>query len=53
MSYDDRVDAVTVESMREAARKYFDEKRYVRGVLYPEEAATPAAAETKEAAEVN
>ena len=40
--HDQRIAAVTRDSMREAARKYLDESRYVLGVLDPEKAA-PAA----------
>jgi zinc protease len=37
--YDQRIAAVTRDSMRAAARKYLDETRYVLGVLDPEKAA--------------
>ena len=41
--HDQRIAAVSRESMRDAARKYLDESRYVLGVLEPEKPA-PAAA---------
>jgi zinc protease len=36
LRYDELVKSVTGEAMRDAARKYFDPKRVVTGVLYPE-----------------
>ncbi len=36
LNYEEVVDAVTVERVREAAGRYLDSERYVVGVLYPE-----------------
>jgi len=38
LEFDDRMDAITVESLRDAARVYLDSARYVQGVLHPAEA---------------
>ncbi len=48
LNHDSMVEAVTVESVREAARAYFDSERYVQGVLRPGE---PASAEGEGARE--
>jgi zinc protease len=37
LTYEDRVKNLTAESVQESARKHFDRKNYLRGVLYPEE----------------
>jgi zinc protease len=39
LDYESMIEAVTVESVRDAARAYFDSERYVQGVLRPAEAA--------------
>ncbi|MCZ6507362.1 MAG: insulinase family protein, partial [Acidobacteria bacterium] len=37
LDFESRVEAVTEQSIRAAARRYFDRQRYVQGVLYPEQ----------------
>jgi zinc protease len=37
LTYEDRVKNLTAEVVQETARKHFDRKNYLRGVLFPEE----------------
>ena len=39
LDYDQLIEAVTVEAVQDAAKRYLDEERYILGVLYPEEGA--------------
>jgi zinc protease len=41
LDFDSKVEAVSVESIREAARIYLDSERYVQGVLVPEQQGDP------------
>jgi len=36
LSFEQRVDALTLEDLQKAAQKFFDMKNYVKAVLYPE-----------------
>jgi len=36
LSYEQRVDALTLQDLQKAAQKFFDMKNYVKAVLYPE-----------------
>jgi zinc protease len=38
LSFEKRLDALTVNDLQEAVKKYFDNKNYVKVVLYPENA---------------
>ena len=37
LTYDELVEGLTLEDIRKAAKQYFDEKNYVKIVLYPED----------------
>ena len=37
LRYDELVKTLNPEAVQQAARRYFDKKRYVRVVLYPED----------------
>ncbi len=39
LEYDRKIEAVSIESLRDAARRYFDSERYTQGVLVSEETA--------------
>lgn len=38
LDYEKRVDALTIQDLQKAAKKYFDMKNYIKAVLYPESA---------------
>jgi zinc protease len=42
LDFEKRVDAITIDDLKNAAQKYFDMKNYIKAVLYPENADVPA-----------
>ncbi|HUP23313.1 MAG TPA: insulinase family protein [Thermoanaerobaculia bacterium] len=47
LRFEERLAGITREALRDAAREYFDEARFIEGVLYPEETAAGGAAAEK------